>query len=296
MNDFRDALADRLRSLPRMMPHPRAVRGIVTVAGGRLYFRLWWHLAYVLRGLGCTLPLELWHLGGSEMDVEMAKAAADLGATVIDATAHAEAHGHEPPAGGWQAKAYAMRHSGFADAMFLDADQVPARDPTYLFVDPAYLRTGAIYWPDLPPGRERKHWVPPVAWRNVGLEPQPAARPFESGQMLVNRRRHIASLDVALFLNDWSDYVYQWVYGDKDTFLLAAHLTNSTYSMPPKNPRWRSPAICQHDMSGELVFQHACQAKESIVAGSLISSLVNRRFAPDAAAALRRRLPHLADR
>jgi len=286
-------IRDRLENLPWMAPPIRDPRGIVTVAGGRLYFALWWHLVYGLRDLGCRLPLELWTVRPDELDPAMYAAAGELGATVIDAETHAQAHGNVAPAGGWQAKSYAMRHSGFAEVIYLDADNVPVVDPTYLLMDKDYLRTGAIYWPDLPPPRQRAEWVPTGAWQAVGLKPVRSARPFESGQMVVDRRRHLAALDVALLLNEMHDETYRFVYGDKDTFLLASHLTHTRYSMPPRNPVWSAPAINQHDMAGSLVFQHACQGKDDIVAGRIIKSIINRRYAPDARASLARILPHL---
>ena len=288
-SDFRQSLAARLASTVSWQA-PKASRGIVIVAGGELFFRLAWHLIACLRGLGCRLPIEIWHLGRHEMDRPMAAVLEAEGVRVVDAAAFCETHGIQPRRlGGWGLKAFALRHCGFCHAMLLDADNVPVRDPSYLFGDTRYEKSGAIFWPDLPPNRSRSQWVPEVAWRNVGLEPVPEARPFESGQILVDRRKHLRALDVAVCLNEWEDEVYQWIYGDKDTFLLAWHLTGSPYTMPQKPAAWRHPAICQHDLDGGLVFQHACQAKAEIAAGLVVPGILNRRFAPDAAAALNAR-------
>jgi len=87
-------------------------------------------------------------------------------------------------------------------------------------------------------------------------------------------------------LNEWSDYVYQWVYGDKDTFLLAWHLVGKRFAMPARNPRWVAPAIHQFGLDGELLFQHACGGKQQIADGTMIPSIINRRFIADAAADL----------
>jgi len=288
---FRAALADALDSPPWILPAVRELRGIVIPAGGELYGRLAWNLVTTLRGLGCTLPIEIWHLA-DEMPADMAAVFADAGCRLVDADATLARLGIRPRAveaesgrgRGWWLKAFAVRHSGFAEVLLLDADNVPARDPTYLFNDKAYTRPGAFFWPDLPPVGNRSEWVPEVAWRNVGLDPVYGARPLESGQLLVDRRRHLHALDLALLLNDWRDYVYQWVYGDKDTWLLAWHLAGSEYGLPRRNPAYRHPAICQHDAAGELVFQHACNGKDDLAAGKVIPGIVSRRFAPDAAA------------
>jgi len=283
---FREALAARLVSLPWMLPPVTHWRGVVIVAGGDLYFRLAWHLITCLRGLGCRLPIEVWTLGDAEMTPAMRGLLEERpDVRVKAADAYCQAHGLRQPTSGWELKAFALRHCSFAEVLLLDADQCPVVDPTPLFNDLDFQRTGAMFWPDLPPQRERGEWVPAVAWQNVGLEPR-AARPFESGQILVSRKRHLGALDVALLLNEWSEYVYQWVYGDKDTFLLAWHLVDRPYVMPARNPRWVAPAIHQHDAAGALVFQHACGAKAEIAAGEMLPTIINRRFIADAAADL----------
>ena len=50
--------------------------------------------------------------------------------------------------GGWELKPYAIIHSRFAEVLLLDADNVPIGDPSFLFDEPAYQKTGAIFWPD----------------------------------------------------------------------------------------------------------------------------------------------------
>lgn len=292
-SEFRAALADALDAAPAPIPTIRHYRGIVIVAGGELYGRLAFHLIAVLRGLGCQLPVEVWHFA-HEMPEPMRSVFADLpGVRLVDVDAFCQSHGiatRPTLRPGWWLKPFALRHCEFAYAMLLDADNVPAVNPEYLFNDTDCQKAGAMFWPDLPPNRERSQWVPDAAWHTVGLEPVATARPFESGQMIVDRTRHSRALDVAILLNEWSDVMYQVVYGDKDTFLLAWHLVGARYVMPPKNPVWRHPAICQHDRAGNLVFQHACQAKEAIARGDVIKAIVNRRFCPDAASEFNRQL------
>jgi len=296
-DQFRAALADVLDDPPVLMPTSREYTGIVIVAGGDLYARLAFHLIAALRGLGCRLPVEVWHFSHEMPGPIRGVFEGEPGVRLVDVGQFCRERGiftrsvaRSPQHAGWWLKSFALSHCGFAEVLLLDADNVPAVDPSYLFHDTAYQRSGAMFWPDLPPSRERAQWVPEAAWRAVGLEPVPQARPFESGQILVDRRRHAKALDVALCLNDHSDEVYKFVYGDKDTFLLAWHLCGQRYHMPPKNPDWRHPAICQHDSEGRLVFQHACQAKAELASGEIIKSLINRRFAPDAKAEYDRRL------
>lgn len=283
---FREALAARLADLPWIMPPVTHWRGILIVAGGDLYFRLAWHLLTALRGLGCRLPVEIWAIESNEMTPEMAGLLEEWpGVTVRLASEHCHRHGLPQPKGGWELKAFALRHCSFAEVMLLDADNCPVVDPTPLFNAVDFQQAGALFWPDLPPQRGRREWVPEAAWRNVGLKPRPD-RPVESGQILVSRNRHLGALEIALLLNQWSDYVYQWVYGDKDTFLLAWHLVGAKFAMPHRNPRWVAPAIHQFAPDGSLAFQHACGGKQDIADGTMIPSIINRRFIADAAASL----------
>jgi hypothetical protein len=287
LDQFREAIAAKVIDLPFLPPPGRDHHGIVIAAGGDLYGRLAWHLLTVLRGLGCRLPVEVWHLPG-EMPLAMQATFESVdGVRVISADSVGltpRQRPQNPRDAGWWLKAFAVRHSSFSEVLFLDADNVPVCNPFYLFHDQRYRAAGAMFWPDLPPSRERGEWVPEAAWRMVGLEPVRSARPFESGQLIVNRRRHLAACELAVFLNEWSDVTYQVVYGDKDLWLLAWHLLGCRYHMPPRNPAYRHPAICQHDSVGNLVFQHACNGKADLSAGKAIPGIVSRRFAPDAAA------------
>lgn len=263
-------------------PPETSGRGIVIAAGGRKYFICGYVLIRLLRDLGCELPIQLWHLGAFEFDDEMCRIAESLpGVEVIDARKRL---GDRPRIlGGWQLKVWAIQNSGFSEVLFLDADNVPVKDPTYLFDDENYLRTGATFWPDYVPSG-RGHDVTAQAWRTMSL-PVPARtkprstmptdyRPFETGQILVNVETSWNELELTRWLNDHSDYFYarerehdrDWlIYGDKSTFLLAWQKIGSRYAMP-KDSAWlgrhgkrMGGAFLQHDMDGELIFQHRCQ-------------------------------------
>ena len=44
---------------------------------------------------------------------------------------------------------------------------------------------------------------------------------FETGQIVVDKRRCWAELQLTMHFNEWSDFYYQHVHGDKETFHLA---------------------------------------------------------------------------
>ena len=79
---------------------------------------------------------------------------------------------------GWEMKCYALLHCAFAEVLLLDADNVPVVNPAFLFHEPEYHRTGAVFWPDFGRlGPERSIW--PITGIPYRDEPE-----FESGPLL----------------------------------------------------------------------------------------------------------------
>ena len=263
------------RAIGRCPPYPARRfrnRGIVTCAsatpgwssGKHLpqgYFPGAWVLVRELRRLGCTLPITFAHRGPLEWDPSLTRLVRPLGVDVLDLTAVAR----DDPLrilGGWESKVFAIQHAPYEEVLFLDADNVPARNPAFLFEEPSYKETGAIFWPDLPP-HDRSEWVPDVVWHNVGLELRDSTD-FESGQLLVNKRRCWLELMTARHINEHSDWYYRFIYGDKSTFHLAWAKCGGRWAMPSTPAGWMGGSILQHDFGGRVLFYHACQDKPSL--------------------------------
>lgn len=270
-------------------------RAIVTCAGGATYFACGWIMVYVLRQLGCLLPVEWWHIGREELDPRMAELAQSLGDVELRNVAEEMEGEAQPPRflDGWGAKVYALVRSRYAECLFLDADQVPAVEPTRAFDWEPYQRTGAVLWPDLtnPEGLD----VTAQAFRTAGLD-VPGNRsfrahrrpadycPIESGQVLVDRRRRLPELLLAWHICQHADYWWRHnavgggdnlIYGDKSAFLLAFErlrweranpricvAAQDTYARP-SGPLWvgddQGGAFLQLDFDGRLFTQHRCQ-------------------------------------
>jgi ADP-heptose:LPS heptosyltransferase len=242
-----------------MPPYPGGYRGrgIVICGGGRKYFPSAWVNVNLLRQLGCSLPIQLWHLGAGEMDASMKSWVHPLKVTCVDALAVRSRH----PVrilGGWELKPYALIHCPFREVLLLDADNVPVVNPEFLFRTPEYVATGAIFWPDYHP-LEATHRI----WKLCGV-PYRHEPAFESGQILVDKKKCWAPLRLCLWYNENSDFFYQHVHGDKDTFHLAFRRLNKTYSMT-RHPLHPLPGVmCQHDFAGARIFQHRNHAKWSL--------------------------------
>ena len=246
-----NALEETEKFIAAIPPYPGgfAGRGIVICAGGPRYFTNAWVCVKMLRRLGCQLPIQFWHLGPREMSGEMKALAAPLGVECVDAAVVREKH----PArilNGWEIKPYAILHSPFQEVLLLDADNVPVVDPELLFDTAQYRETGAIFWPDF--GRlapERSIWnLCGVAYRN---EPE-----FETGQIVIDKERCWKAMCLTMWYNEHSDFFYQHIHGDKETFHLAFRKLNQPYSMPDKPLHALPHTMCQHDFEGNRVFQH----------------------------------------
>lgn len=229
-------------------------RGIVVCGGGMKYFPCAYVCVRLQRHLGCTLPVEVWYLGDGEMTAQMRVLLAPFGVTCTDGNEVAARHPVRR-LGGWELKCFALLHCGFAEALLLDADNCPVLDPTALFDEPEYREKGAIFWPDYGRlGPERAIWqIAGIAYRD---EPE-----FESGQILVNKRLCARELQLAMHINDHSDFYYRHVHGDKETFHLAWRKLGTPYAMPGRGIQSLAGTMCQHDLQGRRVFQHRNFAK-----------------------------------
>ena len=153
---------------------------------------------------------------------------------------------------GWELKPYSILHSRFREVLLLDADNVPVRNPEYLFNTPEYQATGAIFWPDRDPGSGP---VPVQIWRSCGMRPPPEPE-FESGQVLVDKRRCWRALTLTMWFNEHSDFYFRYLHGDKETFHLGFRKLRRPYSLVPKPLHPLEATFCQHDFRGRRLFQH----------------------------------------
>jgi hypothetical protein len=262
-------------------------RGIVIAGGGLKYFPSVWVNVNLIRHFGCTLPIQLWYLGDGECDPYMKRLLEPLGVECVDARLLEK----QIPCRilcGWELKIYAALHSPFAEVLFLDADNGPVRDVTYLFDRAEYKHTGAIFWPDY------ACWtLKPDVWRNFGMENMAAVAPqeiaFESGQYLIDKRRCERELRLALWYAEHSDFVFKHVYGDKECFHLAWRKLGTEYAIPTAGPGWDVHTIVQYDHAGQIVFQHRCQDKWKFDGNKRNDSLRNEQLCFDLIADLRRK-------
>mmetsp|Transcript_15139 Transcript_15139/g.42410 ORF Transcript_15139/g.42410 Transcript_15139/m.42410 type:complete len:821 (+) Transcript_15139:412-2874(+) len=223
----------------------------------------------VLRRQGCLLPVELWHLP-DELNTNSAVVKLLLKEYAvlknIELGRSKLCHPKSPKC--FNVKIHSLYYSSFDQVLLLDSDNFAVRDPTYLFHTPEFASTGAVFWPDYwRPGNNVFHVEPEsLLWELTGVTYVDMFEQ-ESGQLLVDRRRHAAAMDVMMFYARPGNILYRFnlVYGDKDLFRLAWLRVGAPFHMVEHPPGWagqkRDLGFCgmtmvQHDPAGELLFLH----------------------------------------
>ncbi|EGV63336.1 hypothetical protein PSN45_004387 [Yamadazyma tenuis] len=172
----------------------------------------------------------------------------------------------------FQYKVIGLFISSFERAIVLDSDNLPIDNVDTLLYCQEFLKTGFLLWPDIwfkstspeyyniarfevgePVRRDglsnnkgfaqyvssgKKHSN--VAFHD--LDGLPSAGTAETGQLVVNKRKHIRSLILTLYYNIYGPNCYYTLFyqggagiGDKDTFVPALHVFNEPYSMVDKS-------------------------------------------------------------
>ncbi len=244
-----------LAASKREVPSGLTGRGIVMVGGGRFLPSAYLAVKRI-RSTGCTLPVELWYLGKAEMPGQFLPIFQELGVRLVDATEIGSKFGFHK-LGGWECKPLAITYSNFAEALFIDSDNLVLQDPSFLFESQEYLSSGAIFWPDFPVVNDEYWRIKPEAFSILGLPPQRDIE-TESGQLVINKLRHWGALLTTVAMNQASDFFYTHCsYGDKDTFTLAWLLTESSFHRIKHAPALIKDMIRTHFApDGSPLFEH----------------------------------------
>lgn len=225
------------------------------------YFPAAWAMVRELRRLGCTLPVTFAHLGPVELDGYLRGLLAEVGVQTIDLRAWELLPGNRMRIlAGWESKIAAVHACPYREVLFMDADNLPVRDPSDLFDSPEYQTAGAVFWPDIGRCANLKDEV----WPSVGMQAVPGARDFESGQFLVDKARCFRGLAATRFLNEHSDWYYRFLFGDKSTFHLGFRAASDSFAMPAKGCRGTGASLIQYDFQGRDLFNHGTQNKPTL--------------------------------
>ncbi|KAK1943194.1 hypothetical protein P3T76_005831 [Phytophthora citrophthora] len=266
---YENALAQNTSDPAKLLGNNGSGNGIVMVVYPKLLSSVFASIS-VLRSYNCTLPIELWISQPEVVRSPSMRQTLDMlqqrfsnvtVETIID-----------PTIAGFSTKIHAVQHSKFENVLFLDADNVAVRDPTFLFESKEFREHGAIFWPDF--------WHPEKTIFNIQRESllwELVDLPFvdmfeqESGQILINRKRAAIAMEVLMF------YAYHrpshferlvLAHGDKDLFRLAWMKTRTPFYMMPFPPasagtergtykkQFCGMTMVQFDVEGNVLFLH----------------------------------------
>ncbi|SJN49779.1 hypothetical protein [Sphingobacterium sp. JB170] len=213
--DWQDYLSD-IGKFPRDRYQGK---GIVYTAGGVSYVTCLWVSISQLRNTGCTLPIEVWHVG-NEVSNEIIAEFRNLDVTFRDFNRYTNVTQR-----GYILKPLAILNSSFKEVLFLDADNICVKDPNYLFESVEYRVHGALFWPDFwKTGKSNS------IWKITGVKPKDLIEQ-ESGQILIDVERCWKALNLCLYFNRLGEYYYRILLGDKDTFKFSWLASNTDYYM-----------------------------------------------------------------
>ena len=175
-----------VRHLPPYPEDQFLGRGIIMLAGGK-YSEFAATALGMLRAVGSTLPVELWMKDRTEetegwcAELEKDGVACQRLQDYMDMSALVHPY---------QWKVFVMLFSSFEEFIFLDADDMPIRNPDVIFDSDAYRDHGAILWPDYWKN-SGSTWLPYI----IGISDDESKmlegeRTVESGQLVWDKRRH----------------------------------------------------------------------------------------------------------
>lgn len=234
--------------------------GIVYLGGGK-YNQLVLLSISLLRNTGCKLPIEVILPTREDYDLDLCnnilpsfngrcKVMSDfLPSKLVGGLKN------------FQLKSMALLVSSFKNVLYLDADNLPVKNPDYLFVNAPFTEKHMIVWPDLwrrstspnfyeiadieidPNWQMRNSYFPGdkrgATKGEVSLHDTKGTIPeasSETGQFMINKEVHFATLILSLYYNYYGfDYYYPLLSqgaageGDKDTFIAAAHKLDLPY-------------------------------------------------------------------
>ncbi|GMF20804.1 unnamed protein product [Phytophthora fragariaefolia] len=245
----------------------RPMNGVLMVMYPNLLLSIYGTIR-VLRSYNCSLPIELWFLE-SEMGTKPL-VESQLIRSLVTEYGPISLHGiASSNVVGFNTKIYALSQSKLDQVLYLDSDNTPVKDPTYLFTTPEFVDSGAIFWPDF--------WQPvntifnineeTLLWEYVGIR---YVNMFEqeSGQLLIDLRRAAAALKVLQLFAFQEPNLFQelkLVHGDKDLYRLAWLKTNTPFHMIEtpaaaagmmNGDQFCGITMVQHDSEGEILFLH----------------------------------------
>jgi alpha 1,2-mannosyltransferase len=207
--------------------YTKGTKGIVTTAGPR-YVPILLVSLRMIRRSGSKLPVEVFLGSWAEYNSTLCEETLpSYGARCRIITDIYDKATDAQKLEKYQFKIFSILFSSFEDVLFLDADAFSGRNPDGIFTSEPYKSHGLVVWPDI-----FANTASPFYFEIAQIDdPPPVSTRLssESGQLLISKRMHGASLLLMTYYNYFGpDYYYPLLCqnshgaGDKETFIHAA--------------------------------------------------------------------------
>lgn len=243
--------------------------GIVVCAGRFEYGTDALLLVRMLRKQGCQLPIEIWHRN-DELSAAFVAAFEAERCTVRNVDAVSGVSFANP----FAIKPLAVYHSAFQKVLLLDADNLPVKDPTYLF-EMLNETQSTVFWPDhWPLDRKARCWK---LLSDAQVAQMTYTNAQDSGQLLVDKSKCLKALAVCARVNVQLHsqlkrlFPEPFNHGDKDTWHFAWLSTSTPFTMMPGRPggagakdhtgQYIGHTVVQYDLQSDPIFLHKMRAK-----------------------------------
>ncbi|KAJ3128278.1 hypothetical protein HK098_004853 [Nowakowskiella sp. JEL0407] len=206
------------------------LRGVVYTAHAGSFKRCLKSIRF-LRALNCSLPIEVFYLTGELTDDHINTMEEESNVRVRDLTDPSNpfpsAQRNEKMKRNFQVKSASILNSNFTEILYLDSDNLPMMDPSFLFEIEAYKLTGAIMWPDF----WKTYFHNPI-WNVMGV-PCRDEWEVEAGQLVIDKKRNWKAMNLAHYMQSHYEIYFKLLNGDKDTFRFGFLALNQTFFMVP---------------------------------------------------------------
>jgi hypothetical protein len=229
---------DKINYFKSFIPNPPSSlnkKGIVLSSGDK-HFVSAYMIVKQLDRLGCSLEIEWYYQGDELFDFQKEEIKKLNNVKLIDVN-DLKMKWFEDNIGeignlkGYIMKPFILLNSTFDEILFIDSDNFPLIDPSYLFECDDYKNNKNIFWADIDLEDEnmKKKLLPGgyEIFDEMGI-----TRPEklnESGQFLINRNIFWKEVALSFYLNYNKHFFYKYFFGDKDLYYVAFKLNNSNY-------------------------------------------------------------------
>lgn len=221
-------------------------RGIV-MSTGRKYFAMAVHTIRVLRHWNCTLPIEVFYQGHTDLDedsIQFLNSMPNVRAIDLNPIFDNEILMLR----GWDTKPFAILAASFKEVILLDADVVLLQNPEIMFEYSEYKNTGALFFSDRSILLHQKLDYP-TWFKRIVPEPHSAklkaSRMYqgvshfeqESGVVVIDKIRASTGLLTVCCLNSQRERheMRTHSYGEKETFWFGFEISEDKYTFYDKS-------------------------------------------------------------